>query len=170
MMLPFLNQFHVTFAPCLHPYCLLFVFNQFFSIQSSRTTRPGWRSWPSWSGRGDAWFRISPWTHLEPGKGGANCSHGVLVERSCFNYSERVNQNSVYSYKYRFFPPIALSSCSISMSRPSMKEFRDSAEQQHIAAQQKAALQVRRKDWTRVHQHDILMQKDFNHHHSDKFD
>ncbi|XP_075935673.1 SOSS complex subunit C isoform X2 [Anarhichas minor] len=30
---------------------------------------------------------------------------------------------------------------SISMSRPSLKEFRDNAEQQHIAAQQKAALQ-----------------------------
>ncbi|XP_030006327.1 SOSS complex subunit C [Sphaeramia orbicularis] len=30
---------------------------------------------------------------------------------------------------------------SISLSRPSMKEFRDNAEQQHIAAQQKAALQ-----------------------------
>ncbi|KAM3600597.1 uncharacterized protein V6R79_025603 [Siganus canaliculatus] len=30
---------------------------------------------------------------------------------------------------------------SISLSRPSLKEFRDSAEQQHIAAQQKAALQ-----------------------------
>lgn len=37
----------------------------------------------------------------------------------------------------------ALSSCSISLSRPSLKEFRDNAEQQHIAAQQKAALQVR---------------------------
>lgn len=35
------------------------------------------------------------------------------------------------------------SSCSISLSRPSLKEFRDNAEQQHIAAQQKAALQVR---------------------------
>lgn len=30
---------------------------------------------------------------------------------------------------------------SISLSRPSLKEFRDNAEQQHIAAQQKAALQ-----------------------------
>ncbi|CAG5867284.1 SOSS complex subunit C [Menidia menidia] len=30
---------------------------------------------------------------------------------------------------------------SISLSRPNMKEFRDNAEQQHIAAQQKAALQ-----------------------------
>ncbi|RVE65622.1 hypothetical protein OJAV_G00118270 [Oryzias javanicus] len=30
---------------------------------------------------------------------------------------------------------------SISLSRPSVKEFRDNAEQQHIAAQQKAALQ-----------------------------
>lgn len=36
-----------------------------------------------------------------------------------------------------------LSSCSISLSRPSLKEFRDNAEQQHITAQQKAALQVR---------------------------
>uniref|UniRef100_A0A8C7ZD54 SOSS complex subunit C n=1 Tax=Oryzias sinensis TaxID=183150 RepID=A0A8C7ZD54_9TELE len=32
---------------------------------------------------------------------------------------------------------------SISLSRPSVKDFRDNAEQQHIAAQQKAALQVR---------------------------
>uniref|UniRef100_A0A3Q3G6T1 SOSS complex subunit C n=1 Tax=Labrus bergylta TaxID=56723 RepID=A0A3Q3G6T1_9LABR len=32
---------------------------------------------------------------------------------------------------------------SISLSRPNLKEFRDNAEQQHIAAQQKAALQVR---------------------------
>ncbi|KAL3041477.1 hypothetical protein OYC64_019629 [Pagothenia borchgrevinki] len=30
---------------------------------------------------------------------------------------------------------------SISLSRPNLKEFRDNAEQQHIAAQQKAALQ-----------------------------
>ncbi|KAL6097088.1 inip [Pungitius sinensis] len=30
---------------------------------------------------------------------------------------------------------------SISLSRPSLKDFRDNAEQQHIAAQQKAALQ-----------------------------
>ncbi|XP_034048154.1 SOSS complex subunit C [Thalassophryne amazonica] len=30
---------------------------------------------------------------------------------------------------------------SVSLSRPSVKEFRDNAEQQHIAAQQKAALQ-----------------------------
>uniref|UniRef100_A0A3Q0T0C1 SOSS complex subunit C n=1 Tax=Amphilophus citrinellus TaxID=61819 RepID=A0A3Q0T0C1_AMPCI len=30
---------------------------------------------------------------------------------------------------------------SISLARPSVKEFRDNAEQQHIAAQQKAALQ-----------------------------
>lgn len=30
---------------------------------------------------------------------------------------------------------------SISLSRPTMKEFRENAEQQHIAAQQKAALQ-----------------------------
>ncbi|XP_037608729.1 SOSS complex subunit C [Sebastes umbrosus] len=30
---------------------------------------------------------------------------------------------------------------SIPLSRPSLKEFRDNAEQQHIAAQQKAALQ-----------------------------
>lgn len=40
---------------------------------------------------------------------------------------------------------LALSSCSISLSRPSLKEFRDNIEQQHIAAQQKAALQVRQK-------------------------
>lgn len=31
---------------------------------------------------------------------------------------------------------------SIPLSRPAVKEFRDHAEQQHIAAQQKAALQV----------------------------
>ncbi|KAJ0057441.1 hypothetical protein NL108_006126 [Boleophthalmus pectinirostris] len=39
-----------------------------------------------------------------------------------------------------FFSNVALFSYSISLSRP-MKEFRDNAEQQHFAAQQKAALQ-----------------------------
>lgn len=43
-----------------------------------------------------------------------------------------------------------VSSSSIPLSRPNVKEFRDSAELQHIAAQQRAALQVRNQTKPKV--------------------
>ncbi|XP_043952291.1 SOSS complex subunit C-like isoform X1 [Gambusia affinis] len=54
---------------------------------------------------------------------------GAKIEESC-----HVNIVNV-------FAAVILSSHSIPLSRPNMKEFRDSAELQHIAAQQRAALQ-----------------------------
>lgn len=61
------------------------------------------------------------------------------------NRQERFLSFRWYVYEtFHSFPALScLSSGSISLSRPSLKEFRENAELQHIAAQQKAALQVR---------------------------
>lgn len=56
----------------------------------------------------------------------------------------QVNQSSQSTPSSRSWVPSSPSS-SISLSRANLREFRDSAEQQHIVAQQKAALQVRER-------------------------
>lgn len=56
----------------------------------------------------------------------------------------QVNQSSQSPPSSRSWVPSSPSS-SISLSRANLREFRDSAEQQHIVAQQKAALQVRER-------------------------
>lgn len=57
--------------------------------------------------------------------------------------SPKVGKQLITTKIHLKYEKMRSSSCSISLSRPSVKDFRDNAEQQHIAAQQKAALQVR---------------------------
>lgn len=75
-----------------------------------------------------------------------------IVHRHTAVFSQSKAWRSLFSIYFinSFFSLVlsSISSCSISLSRPSLKEFRDNAEQQHIAAQQKAALQVRHQQNT----------------------